>query len=1435
MPWKALRLSPFNSSDGNGSKKSNAIFSAVHARHSEHVPRPILPTSQHARRRSDSGPRPRIPESNGLQPATLDDDPTETPEETASNGNIETSILMERRQSVLMNRFSVLRFRHASDPQLSTTFAQADGNTPPLPPMPPPPTIITTAPTSRSIDPPKRKKFQFVSSHEKATSQPWDSNTESRTGSRSGASPKLSPSRKPASPEFGPSVPGQEESGRLSTSSWRHVDEFPHPSEPDARFSESSRSDRSSADRGLYLNGAKGNGAHPNKGFRLPRLKRNRGPLFPLPVKVPPPVSVNSPSVNETHSPCSASNDADGLVSVDRQIQDRDHLSPLPSPSHSSTGVSSTRAGPSVPALFRKDSAKSVHSAHSLSSAHGQRSRGGRGRSSTISSLVDIQGDQQQSSTNLASLTQAPTSTSGRKSFGDIFNLRFRQNSEASTLRNGCSPRTPTLASKSGSSRDAISYPEREDSDTPATYLTRLGEVVHRGLIATILSKPDEDFYKTALRKYLRGFSFFGDPIDMAIRKLLMQVELPKETQQIDRVLQSFADRYHECNPGIFASAGKLIGPSGIPHGYNNKANRILTDQTYFIAFSILILHTDVFNKNNKRKMQKQDYVKNTKGEGISEDILECIYDNISYTPFIHVEDELNLSGRHLAKPRKPLFKTASSDHLTRTSREPVDPYALILEGKLDILRPTLRDVMNLDDTYSCTGTTGPPDIEGLHQAFIKSSILQIVSARSRPDAFRTPSSIDNPAESHPGLVDIKVAKVGLLWRKDPKKKRARSPWQEWGALLTFSQLYFFRDVNWAKSLMAQHDSHHQNLGRRHPVVFAPPLTEFKPDAIMPTLDAVALLDSNYKKHKHAFLFVRHHGLEEVFLANSEVDMNDWLSKLNFAATFRTTGVRMTGIVGTGYESRHRHISHIDSSTSDGSSHADDARTITHENVDPHLAEQVSTARRHLMEQRIKEADETLSRHGKGLDDILRNARHLQVLTPVNNRAREHVILAAGRMAATLKWVRLDMWRTRCYREILSLDLDQEEKQGIRSNGSPSVTSSTKADVSAPKQDSASNVTHTMNGDDPHTPSRPLSPNDLSPQMSPLSQWKTSTSVSAHSSELTPKGRQPSIPDPNDSPSSPNRGVAIPSVLSFSGKMEASSSAIPDSKVTSPVDVDDGEEQVLREAGLLGVDGATNALRQPDVVHDAEHGKPADEPQTPATAEHRNRSRRSLQRSLRDPHHGLHHQRSKKGRDSVSSIPSADDVQGGNQGEILARKQSSFTFHGKKASVISFSSEWQNMPPEERLKLRKATPAEESKASDHQTTGDGSDSIRSESVTGGRPQSVRSASRASAGSGRNHESLPLASEIPELPPLSELKRELEAAAANNVDEKLGIWSDALASPPLVSSSFETEEIPTKVIHSHTESDPLSKAEDSVDDSASQGTIRHNPPEQAVGA
>lgn len=105
-------------------------------------------------------------------------------------------------------------------------------------------------------------------------------------------------------------------------------------------------------------------------------------------------------------------------------------------------------------------------------------------------------------------------------------------------------------------SRETLPIPEREEGDTPGKYLERLEAAASRSLIAGLMSKSSDPFHQAVLRSYTRRFPFFGEPIDMSLRKFLLEAELPKETQQVDRVIQAFADRYHECNPGIFVAPG---------------------------------------------------------------------------------------------------------------------------------------------------------------------------------------------------------------------------------------------------------------------------------------------------------------------------------------------------------------------------------------------------------------------------------------------------------------------------------------------------------------------------------------------------------------------------------------------------------------------------------------------------------------------------------------------------------------------------------------------------------------------------------------------------------------------------------------------------------------------------------------------------------------
>jgi len=80
---------------------------------------------------------------------------------------------------------------------------------------------------------------------------------------------------------------------------------------------------------------------------------------------------------------------------------------------------------------------------------------------------------------------------------------------------------------------------------------------VTKAEIASVLASSADEFHTAALSEYMRRFSFVDDPLDVALRKLLMDVRLPRETQQIDRVMEAFAKRYNECNDGIWGQEGR--------------------------------------------------------------------------------------------------------------------------------------------------------------------------------------------------------------------------------------------------------------------------------------------------------------------------------------------------------------------------------------------------------------------------------------------------------------------------------------------------------------------------------------------------------------------------------------------------------------------------------------------------------------------------------------------------------------------------------------------------------------------------------------------------------------------------------------------------------------------------------------------------------------
>ncbi|XP_044296140.1 brefeldin A-inhibited guanine nucleotide-exchange protein 2 isoform X2 [Varanus komodoensis] len=120
-------------------------------------------------------------------------------------------------------------------------------------------------------------------------------------------------------------------------------------------------------------------------------------------------------------------------------------------------------------------------------------------------------------------------------------------------------------------------------------------------------------FNKEVMYAYVDLLDFCGKDFVSALRIFLEGFRLPGEAQKIDRLMEKFAARYIECNQGqtLFASA----------------------DTAYVLAYSIIMLTTDLHSPQVKNKMTKEQYIKMNRGindsKDLPEDYLSTIYDEI--------------------------------------------------------------------------------------------------------------------------------------------------------------------------------------------------------------------------------------------------------------------------------------------------------------------------------------------------------------------------------------------------------------------------------------------------------------------------------------------------------------------------------------------------------------------------------------------------------------------------------------------------------------------------------------------------------------------------------------------------------------------------------------------------------------------------------------
>uniref|UniRef100_A0A8C6SHQ5 Cytohesin 3 n=1 Tax=Neogobius melanostomus TaxID=47308 RepID=A0A8C6SHQ5_9GOBI len=138
------------------------------------------------------------------------------------------------------------------------------------------------------------------------------------------------------------------------------------------------------------------------------------------------------------------------------------------------------------------------------------------------------------------------------------------------------------------------------------------GEGLNKTVIGDYLGER-EDFNIKVLQAFVELHEFADLNLVQALRQFLWSFRLPGEAQKIDRMMEAFASRYCQCNPGVFQS----------------------TDTCYVLSFAIIMLNTSLHNPNVRDKGINE-------GGDLPEELLRNLYDSIKSEPFKIPEDDGN-------------------------------------------------------------------------------------------------------------------------------------------------------------------------------------------------------------------------------------------------------------------------------------------------------------------------------------------------------------------------------------------------------------------------------------------------------------------------------------------------------------------------------------------------------------------------------------------------------------------------------------------------------------------------------------------------------------------------------------------------------------------------------------------------------------------------
>ncbi|KAM4031173.1 PH and SEC7 domain-containing protein 1 isoform 1-T3 [Anomaloglossus baeobatrachus] len=153
------------------------------------------------------------------------------------------------------------------------------------------------------------------------------------------------------------------------------------------------------------------------------------------------------------------------------------------------------------------------------------------------------------------------------------------------------------------------------------------------------------EFSKMVAEEYLKFFVFTGLTLDQALRLFLKELALMGETQERERILAHFSQRYHQCNTNSVSSE----------------------DGVHTLTCALMLLNTDLHGHNIGKRMSCSEFIGNLEGlnggKDFPRELLKALYSSIKNEKLQWTidEEELRRSLSELADPNPKSIKRINS------------------------------------------------------------------------------------------------------------------------------------------------------------------------------------------------------------------------------------------------------------------------------------------------------------------------------------------------------------------------------------------------------------------------------------------------------------------------------------------------------------------------------------------------------------------------------------------------------------------------------------------------------------------------------------------------------------------------------------------------------------------------------------------------------